>query len=51
VLADGLVQPSYRREASMGGTTLYKKQLGLFLQIFNILRKNKEIDLKIGGIG
>jgi hypothetical protein len=44
-------QLPYRREAPIGGTPLYKKQLGLFLQIFNILRKKGEINFKIGGIG
>jgi hypothetical protein len=46
-----LVQSPYRREASIGGTPLYKKQLNMFLQIFNILRKKGEINFKIGGIG
>jgi hypothetical protein len=44
-------QPLYRCEAPIGGTLLYKKQLGVFLQIFNILRKIGEINFKIGGIG
>jgi hypothetical protein len=29
----------------------YNKQLGAFLEIFNILRKKGEINFKIGGIG
>jgi hypothetical protein len=29
----------------------YKKQLGVFLRIFNILRKKGKINLKIGEIG
>jgi hypothetical protein len=33
------------------GAPLYKKQLTVFLQIFNILRKKEEINFKIGGIG
>jgi hypothetical protein len=41
----------YRREAPIGGTPLYKKQLGVFLQIFNILRKKGEINFKISEIG
>jgi hypothetical protein len=32
-------QPSNGRFTPMGGTPLYKKQLGVFLHIFNILRK------------
>jgi hypothetical protein len=46
-----LIQPPYRREALIGGTPLYQKQLGVFLQMFNILRKKREINFKIGGIG
>jgi hypothetical protein len=46
-----LVQPPYQREAPIGTTPLDKKQLGVFLQIFNILRKKGEIDFKINGIG
>jgi hypothetical protein len=46
-----LVQPPYRREAPIGSTPLDKKHLGVFLQIFNILRKKGEINLKIDGIG
>jgi hypothetical protein len=46
-----LVQPPYRRFAPVRGTPLHKKQLGVFLQIFNILRKKGEINFKIGGIG
>jgi hypothetical protein len=30
-------QPPYRREAPLGDTPLYKKQLGVLLHIFNIL--------------
>jgi hypothetical protein len=44
-------QPPYRREAPIGSTSLYKKQLAVFLQIFDILRKKGEINFKIGGIG
>jgi hypothetical protein len=29
---------------------IYKKQLSVFLQIFNILRKKGEINFKIGGL-
>jgi hypothetical protein len=46
-----LFQPPYRRFAAIGGTPLYKKQLGMFLQIINILRKKGEINFKTGGIG
>jgi hypothetical protein len=46
-----LFQPPYRRFAPIGGTHLYKKQLGAFLQIFKILRKKRELNFKIGGIG
>jgi hypothetical protein len=46
-----LFQPACRSEAPIGVTPLYKKQLRLFLQIFNILRKKREINFKIGGIG
>jgi hypothetical protein len=35
----------------IGSTPLYQKQLGVFLQIFNILREKGEINFKIGGIG
>jgi hypothetical protein len=44
-------QPLYRREAPIGGIPLYKKQLGILLQIFNILHKKGEGNFKIGGIG
>jgi hypothetical protein len=44
-------QPPCRREAPTGGTPIEKKQLGVFVQIFNIMRKKGEIDFKIGGIG
>jgi hypothetical protein len=40
----------FSRFAPIGGTHLYKKQLGMFLQIFNILRKKGEINFKIGEI-
>jgi hypothetical protein len=40
-----------RRFAPIGGTSLYKKQLGIFLQIFNLLRKKREINFIIGEIG
>jgi hypothetical protein len=46
-----LFQPPYRREAPTGGTPLYQKQFGVFLQIFDILRKKGEINFKRGGIG
>jgi hypothetical protein len=42
---------SYRREAPIGVTPLNKKQFGVFLQIFNILRKKGEMNLEIGGFG
>jgi hypothetical protein len=45
------VQRPYRRQAPIGGTPLYQKQLGVFLKFFNILRKKGEINFKIGGIG
>jgi hypothetical protein len=45
------VHPPYRREASMSGTPRYKKQPGVFLQIFNILRKKVKVNFKINGIG
>jgi hypothetical protein len=32
-----LVQPPDRREPPIRGTPPYKKQLGVFLQIFNVL--------------
>jgi hypothetical protein len=35
-----------QRFAPIGGTSLDKKQLGLFLQIFNFLRKKREISFK-----
>jgi hypothetical protein len=44
-------QAPCRREAPIGGTAIHKKQLGVFLQIFNILQKKGEINFKIGGIG
>jgi hypothetical protein len=34
---DDLFQPPCRREAPIGGRPLDKKQLGVFLQIFNIV--------------
>jgi hypothetical protein len=46
-----LIQPPYQREAPIGVTLLYKKQLGVFLQIFNILRKKGEFNFKVDGIG
>jgi hypothetical protein len=42
---------AHRRFALIGGTSLHKKQLGIFLQIFNLLRKKGEINFKIPGIG
>jgi hypothetical protein len=44
-------QPPYGREAPIDGTPLEKKHLGVFLQIFNILRKKGDISFKISGIG
>jgi hypothetical protein len=44
-------QPPYQRFAPRGDTPLYMKQLGVFLQIFNILRKKGEINFRISGIG
>jgi hypothetical protein len=46
-----LFQPPYRRFAPIGSAPLYKKQLGVFLQIFNILRSKGGINFKIDGIG
>jgi hypothetical protein len=46
-----IFQPPYRRFAPIGGTPLDKKQLSVFLQIFNILRKKGEVDFKISGVG
>jgi hypothetical protein len=51
VLAITLVQPPYRRFAPIGDTPLYKKQLGVFLQIFSIVRKKGENNFERGGIG
>jgi hypothetical protein len=50
-LAEGFFQPPYRRKTPIGGTLLYKKQLGVFSQSFNILRKKGENNFKIAGIG
>jgi hypothetical protein len=43
-------QPPSQRFAPIGDTPLYKKQLGVFVQIFNILRKKGDINFKLGGI-
>jgi hypothetical protein len=51
VAEEPLVQPPCRRKAPTGDRPLYKKRLGVFLQIFNILRKKGEINFKIGRIG
>jgi hypothetical protein len=37
-----LFQPPYQRFAPIGGTPLYKKRLGIFVQIFKILRKRSD---------
>jgi hypothetical protein len=42
IIGRKIVQPPDRCEAPIGGTPLYKKQLGEFLQIFNILRKKEK---------
>jgi hypothetical protein len=44
-------QPPSRRFAPIRDTPLHKKQFGVFLQIFHILRKKGEVNFKIGGIG
>jgi hypothetical protein len=49
--AECFVQRPYQRFAPIAGKPRCKKQLGVFLQIFNILRKKGEIDFKIDGIG
>jgi hypothetical protein len=36
-------QPPYQRLVPIGGMPLYKKQLSVFLQIFNILRKKERL--------
>jgi hypothetical protein len=45
-----LVPPPWQGEAPIGGTPLYKKQLGVYLQIFNILRKKRDINFEMDGI-
>jgi hypothetical protein len=44
------IQPPYRCEAPIGWYARDKEELGLFLQISNILRKKGNVNLKIGGI-
>jgi hypothetical protein len=46
-----LFSAPHRRFARMGSLPLDKKQLGVFLQIFNILRKKGDINFKIDEIG